>query len=529
MCGRRRRRRLRRAAQRWRKPANAASGSDSCEANQGHCERFPSGHFARSDGDRERSRILASTSRPEMTAPSFVHLRLHSEFSVVDSTVRIDAAVAAAARDGMPALALTDLANAFGLIKFYKAARGAGIKPIAGCDVWITHDTERDRPFRAILLAASRDGYLKLCDWLSRAYRTNQHRGRAETAARVVRRRHGRLDRAVRRARRRCRPRAAAGQPRRARHAPRANGRRGSRSATTSKCSARGTRRTTRWWRPPSRSPASSRCRSSPRIRCSSSRAKTSARTRRACASPRARCCPTRGGRGASRPSNTSRRRPRWPRNSPTCPRRSPTRSRSRSAATSRFRSAGITCRNSRRRPASPSTSTCATKPRRDSSGAWRSLYPDAATRDAKRPEYVARLDFETKTIEQMGFAGYFLIVADFINWAKRNQRAGGAGPRLGRGFARRLFARHHRPRSAALRAALRALPQSRARVDARLRHRLLPERPRPRHRLRQEQVRRGLGVADRDVRHAGGARGGPRRRPRARHAVPRSSTASPS
>src|SRR5213079_3179908 len=48
-------------------------------------------------------------------------------------------------------------------------------------------------------------------------------------------------------------------------------------------------------------------------------------------------------------------------------------------------------------------------------------LYPDAAERDAKRPEYVARLEFEAKTIIQMGYAGYFLIVADFINWAKRN------------------------------------------------------------------------------------------------------------
>jgi len=115
-----------------------------------------------------------------MPAPSFVHLRLHSEFSIVDGTIRIDEAVGAAAADGMPALALTDLSNAFGLIKFYRAARAAGIKPIAGCDVWITHDGERDAPFRAVLLAASRAGYLRLCDWLSRAYRTNQHRGRAE-------------------------------------------------------------------------------------------------------------------------------------------------------------------------------------------------------------------------------------------------------------------------------------------------------------------------------------------------------------
>ena len=52
--------------------------------------------------------------RTSMTTPSFVHLRLHSEYSVVDGTVRIDEAVDAAAADGMPALALTDLANQFG-------------------------------------------------------------------------------------------------------------------------------------------------------------------------------------------------------------------------------------------------------------------------------------------------------------------------------------------------------------------------------------------------------------------------------
>ena len=61
-------------------------------------------------------------------------------------------------------------------------------------------------------------------------------------------------------------------------------------------------------------------------------------------------------------------------------------------------------------------------------------LFPDAAIRDAKRPEYLARLDFETKTIVQMGFAGYFLIVADFINWAKRNQVPVGPGRGSGAG-----------------------------------------------------------------------------------------------
>jgi DNA polymerase III subunit alpha len=115
-----------------------------------------------------------------MSSPGFVHLRLHSEYSIADGTVRIDDAVDAAAADRMPALALTDLANQFGLIKFYRAARARGIKPIAGCDVWIANDREPEQPSRALLLVATREGYLRLCDWLSRAYLTHQHRGRAE-------------------------------------------------------------------------------------------------------------------------------------------------------------------------------------------------------------------------------------------------------------------------------------------------------------------------------------------------------------
>ena len=70
----------------------------------------------------------------------FVHLRLHSEFSVVDSTLRIDEAVTAAAQDGQPALALTDLNNLFGAVKFYRAAIKAGVQPIlAAIDVMAAH------------------------------------------------------------------------------------------------------------------------------------------------------------------------------------------------------------------------------------------------------------------------------------------------------------------------------------------------------------------------------------------------------
>jgi DNA polymerase-3 subunit alpha len=115
-----------------------------------------------------------------MSTPSFIHLRLHSEYSVSDGIVRLEDAVAAAKADGMPALALTDLANMFGMVKFYQESRGAGVKPVIGCDVWIENETDRDKPHRLLLLCQSRAGYRNLCELLSRAYRANQYRGRAE-------------------------------------------------------------------------------------------------------------------------------------------------------------------------------------------------------------------------------------------------------------------------------------------------------------------------------------------------------------
>jgi DNA polymerase-3 subunit alpha len=117
-----------------------------------------------------------------MAAPRFVHLRLHSEYSVTDGIVRLDAAVERAARDGMPALAVTDAANVFGMVKFYQAARAAGVKPIIGADCWVQGDAVVDKPGRVLLLCASRAGYLRLSDLLSRAWLQNQRQGRAEIA-----------------------------------------------------------------------------------------------------------------------------------------------------------------------------------------------------------------------------------------------------------------------------------------------------------------------------------------------------------
>ncbi len=107
---------------------------------------------------------------------------MHSEYSVTDGIVRIDDAVRRAVEDAMPALALTDAANLFGMVKFYGAARAAGVKPIVGADCWLQNEVDRDKPYRVLLLCASHAGYLRLCELLSRAWLKNQHRARAEIA-----------------------------------------------------------------------------------------------------------------------------------------------------------------------------------------------------------------------------------------------------------------------------------------------------------------------------------------------------------
>jgi DNA polymerase-3 subunit alpha len=115
-----------------------------------------------------------------MSDPVFIHLRCHSEYSVVDGMVRIGDYVKRAVQDQMPALALTDLSNLFGAVKFYKAARGKGVKPLIGADIWLENEVNRDQPYRALLLCQNHAGYLRLCELISRAFLENQHRGHAE-------------------------------------------------------------------------------------------------------------------------------------------------------------------------------------------------------------------------------------------------------------------------------------------------------------------------------------------------------------
>ena len=109
----------------------------------------------------------------------FVHLRTHTEYSVVDGSLRIDELVAAAAADGQGALAITDLSNLFGAIKFYGAARAAGVKPIIGADVWIEPEGGEKQPSRLLLLVQDATGYRNLCELLSRSWLDNAQRAQA--------------------------------------------------------------------------------------------------------------------------------------------------------------------------------------------------------------------------------------------------------------------------------------------------------------------------------------------------------------
>ncbi|MFN8987276.1 MAG: PHP domain-containing protein, partial [Burkholderiales bacterium] len=117
---------------------------------------------------------------PSSAAVPFVHLRLHTEFSITDGIVRVDEAVSRAAEDAMPALAITDAANLFGAVKFFQRARGRGVQPIIGCEVAIENTKSRDHASRIVLLCRTEGGYLNLCQLLTRAFRENMWRGRAE-------------------------------------------------------------------------------------------------------------------------------------------------------------------------------------------------------------------------------------------------------------------------------------------------------------------------------------------------------------
>ncbi len=113
----------------------------------------------------------------------FVHLRVHSEFSIVDGIVRIPELVRAVADDGMAAVALTDWGNLFGLVKFYNACVKAGIKPIVGVDCVVGHPGDPpDRGYPVTLLAQNGAGYRNLLRLVSAMYVGCGRRGQLDFA-----------------------------------------------------------------------------------------------------------------------------------------------------------------------------------------------------------------------------------------------------------------------------------------------------------------------------------------------------------
>jgi len=107
-------------------------------------------------------------------APTFVHLHLHSEYSLTDSTLRIAQLVQRCVELGLPAVAVTDTSNLFALVKFYKAAESAGLKPICGADLYLAEDGQP--PARVTVLCQNHAGFLSLSRLITRAF-LEGHRG----------------------------------------------------------------------------------------------------------------------------------------------------------------------------------------------------------------------------------------------------------------------------------------------------------------------------------------------------------------
>src|SRR6185295_224837 len=106
----------------------------------------------------------------------FVHLHLHSQFSLLDGANRLDDVIKAAAEAGMPAMALTDHGNMFGAIEFYNKARAAGVKPIVGMEAYVAQGSRLDRAAgrgssnHLVLLARDATGYRNLLKLTSSSY-----------------------------------------------------------------------------------------------------------------------------------------------------------------------------------------------------------------------------------------------------------------------------------------------------------------------------------------------------------------------
>jgi DNA polymerase-3 subunit alpha len=324
-------------------------------------------------------------------------------------------------------VAITDQNNLFALVKFYKEAEKAGIKPIAGADVLVAEGTAA--PSRLTLLCRDNDGYLSLSQILTRAWMEG-HRVDGVVARPAWLAENAGLF-AI------AGPQSEPGQLfASGRHdlAEQAwpTCRRSSANACTWNCCApvapaRTPSTRSRWMY---RRAEASRC--WPATTCASSMPTISKRTRRACASPAAGCWTTPAGRMTTARSNTSSPPTKWRRcSSPMHRTRWTTPSRWRKRCNLELRLGTYYL------PAFPvpSDETLDSWIRSQSrEGLVKRLEKAPLATGKTRADYEARLELELDVIVKMGFPGYFLIVADFINWAKQHGIPVGPGRGSGAG-----------------------------------------------------------------------------------------------
>ncbi|GAB3488553.1 DNA polymerase III subunit alpha [Marinomonas epiphytica] len=109
---------------------------------------------------------------------SFIHLRVHTEFSLVDGLVKVKGLLGATESQSMPAVAITDENNLCGFVRFYKGAMDKGIKPICGADIVLAEDEHTESRTRMTLFAMSNKGYKNIIEVISRGYQLGQVEGR---------------------------------------------------------------------------------------------------------------------------------------------------------------------------------------------------------------------------------------------------------------------------------------------------------------------------------------------------------------
>lgn len=123
--------------------------------------------------------MTESIEQANTAAPRFVHLRVHSDFSMIDGLHKVNAICQATAELGMPAIALTDQMNLCGLVRFYRSSHKCGLKPIIGCDLWVLDADEPDEALTKLtVLAMNNVGYQQLTQLISRGYLAGHRQGR---------------------------------------------------------------------------------------------------------------------------------------------------------------------------------------------------------------------------------------------------------------------------------------------------------------------------------------------------------------